>query len=196
LRLKLGLGGIKLTPPAIPEGIPYETDTSWVQSPEGTMKIDYSTNHSANGKDIYLRDTPVSNILDAYKETELGGSSEFGTTVTGIGDLYPLRNNRSLTTLPKVLQSMFNHTLNTNSFLINTAAKALQGSTIATNYLCINTKKEWLPFLEVLSVIVGSSAWLFTAPFSMIVMVSVKILSYACTFKLNCFLSYVVGSQI
>ncbi|KNF05915.1 hypothetical protein PSTG_00907 [Puccinia striiformis f. sp. tritici PST-78] len=166
----LGFAGIKLTPPAIPQGIPYTTDTSWVQSPEGMITLDHSTNRSATGEDMYLRDTPVSNILDAYKATELAGSSEFGITVIGIGDLYPLRNNRSLSTLPEVLQSMFNHTLNTNSFLINTAATELQGSEIAAIYLCINTRKQWMPFLQVLSATLGSSMGVFAAAFSVIVM--------------------------
>ncbi|POW22672.1 hypothetical protein PSHT_00882 [Puccinia striiformis] len=171
-RLKLGFAGIKLTPPAIPQGIPYTTDTSWVQSPEGMITLDHSTNRSATGEDMYLRDTPVSNILDAYKATELAGSSEFGITVIGIGDLYPLRNNRSLSTLPEVLQSMFNHTLNTNSFLINTAATELQGSEIAAIYLCINTRKQWMPFLQVLSATLGSSMGVFAAAFSVIVMLA------------------------
>ncbi|KAI9618306.1 hypothetical protein KEM48_006759 [Puccinia striiformis f. sp. tritici PST-130] len=111
-------------------------------------------------------------LMTCMTSTELAGSSEFGITVIGIGDLYPLRNNRSLSTLPEVLQSMFNHTLNTNSFLINTAATELQGSEIAAIYLCINTRKQWMPFLQVLSATLGSSMGVFAAAFSVIVMLA------------------------
>jgi hypothetical protein len=108
-------------------------------------------------------------MLDAFK---LSGQSKFRITVTDIGDLLLLGFNSSLAELPDAIQAMFNHTLSINSFLMSTAARELQGAKIGVNYLCINTKKEWQPFLEVLSITAGSSLGMFTYVFTVIALVS------------------------
>jgi hypothetical protein len=108
-------------------------------------------------------------MLDAFLKA---GQSKFSIKVSDIGDLFPLGSNLSLAKSPEVIQAMFNHTLDINQLLMESAGQDLQGSMIGVNYSCTQTIKEWQPFLKLLSIVVGSTIGVFTAILSGIAKVS------------------------
>ncbi|KAA1114135.1 hypothetical protein PGTUg99_023672 [Puccinia graminis f. sp. tritici] len=128
---------------------------------------------SAEGADpISMRNLTRPIMLDAFLKA---GQSKFSIKVADIGDVFPLGSNLSLAKAPEVIQAMFNHTLDINQLLMESAAQDLQGSMIGVNYSCVETRKEWQPFLKLLSIVVGSTMGVFTAILSVIVMLARRI---------------------
>ncbi|KAA1097830.1 hypothetical protein PGT21_021423 [Puccinia graminis f. sp. tritici] len=90
--------------------------------------------------------------------------SFFRITVNGIGPIVPFgSHDKTLGTIPEALSSVFNHSLSFNVWIMDLAADDLHRKTIGATYLCTKTTKVWLPVLKILSVTMGSSAGVFSA---------------------------------
>jgi hypothetical protein len=155
-QLTMRLRSMKFISPPSPQGNRTTIGSSTtIQSPEGKIVV---------GNTL----TSVPTILEAFKTTD----SVFAMRVSGIGYLKLSGGRRELAKIPQVLQSMFNQTMNANSYLMELAARDLHGSRIGVNYLCVKTNKVWHPFLKAFTIVAGSSIAVFTAFHSILVMVS------------------------
>ncbi|PLW33976.1 hypothetical protein PCASD_12362 [Puccinia coronata f. sp. avenae] len=158
-QLTMRLRSMKFISPPSPQGNRTTIGSSTtIQSPEGKIVV---------GNTL----TSVPTILEAFKTTD----SVFAMRVSGIGYLKLSGGRRELAKIPQVLQSMFNQTMNANSYLMELAARDLHGSRIGVNYLCVKTNKVWHPFLKAFTIVAGSSIAVFTAFHSILVMLARRI---------------------
>jgi hypothetical protein len=145
---------------------PNPKEHTWTYDPHTFPSADSEIRikNASHGK------TTVSSLLEAFTKS---ADSEFSLTVTGTGKLSffgPWHNETRNT--PEVFQSLLNQTLDISGRLFSLAAWDLDALTISVNYLCIDTKKEWLPPLKAFSIIAGSSIGTFSAILTILLLVS------------------------
>ncbi|KAA1136548.1 hypothetical protein PGTUg99_035212 [Puccinia graminis f. sp. tritici] len=155
------LGGVSLMPATQLSNYDVGFPPQPLPPPQGKIFIDNSTQPS-NFFDVF------NNTYETICHEQF--CSFFRVVVNGIGPILPFGSHaKALEKVPEALLLMFNRTLSFNFRIMDLAADDLQGKEIGATYLCTKTKKVWLPALKVVSVTLGSSAGVFSAIFSYVI---------------------------